>query len=222
MVHGTIASLDAFHLDPVHHLRRAENKQLQLKIAGEVGLDVPRTLITNEPEAVRRFARECPHGMIMKTLSSFAIYEQGEQKVVFTTAVRTEHLEHLADLRHCPAIFQEQVPKTLELRTTIVGDRLFTASIDSQRSARTRVDWRRDGLGLIDAWAPYRLPVEVEGRMLELMRRLGLNYGAADLILAPDGRHVFLEVNPVGEFFWLEKHTGLPISSAIAELLVRH
>ncbi len=219
-VHGMIASLDAFHLDPVYRLRRAENKQLQLKIARQVGLDIPRTLITNEPAAVRRFALECRQGMIMKTLSSFAIYEQGEQKVVFTNAVQTKDLEHVADLRYCPATFQEQVPKAVELRTTIVGDRLFTASIDSQRCEKTSIDWRRDGLGLMGEWAPYQLPVEVEERLLKLMRLLGLGYGAADLILTPDGHHVFLEVNPVGEFFWLEKHPGLPLSGAIAKLLV--
>lgn len=219
-VHGMIASLDAFHLDPVYRLRRAENKQLQLKIAREVGLGIPRTLITNKPEAVRAFAHECKRGMVMKTLFSFAIYEQGEQKVVFTNAVQTKDLERLADLRYCPATFQEQVPKALELRTTIVGDRVFTASIDSQRSAKSAIDWRRDGLGLIDAWEPYQLPAEVEGRLLKLMRVLGLNYGAADLILTPDGHHVFLEVNPVGEFFWLERRPGLPLSSAIAHLLV--
>jgi MvdD family ATP-grasp ribosomal peptide maturase len=219
-VQGMIASLDAFHLDPVYRLRRAENKQLQLKIAREVGLHIPRTLITNEPEAVRRFARVCKHGMITKTLSSFAIYEQGEQKVVFTNTVQTKDLERLADLRYCPAIFQEQVPKTLELRTTIVGDRLFTASIDSQRSEKSRVDWRRDGPGLIDDWEPYQLPAEVEERLLKLMRFLGLNYGAADLIRTPDGHHFLLEVNQVGEFFWLERHAGLPLSGAIAQLLV--
>jgi len=218
-VQGMIASLDAFHLDPVYRLRRAENKQLQLKIAREVGLHIPRTLITNDPEAVRRFAPECKQGMIMKTLSSFAIYEQGEQKVVFTNAVQTKDLEHLADLRYCPATFQEQIPKALELRTTIVGDRLFTASIDSQRCKKSSIDWRRDGFGLIDQWEPYQLPPEVEERLLTLMRFLGLNYGAADLILTPDGHHVFLEVNPVGEFFWLEKNPGLPLSDAIAHLL---
>jgi biotin carboxylase len=47
-----------------------------------------------------------------------------------------------------------------------------------------------------------------------------LHYGAADFILTPDGRHVFLEINPAGEFFWLEKYTGLPLSGAIASLLV--
>jgi len=219
-IQGMIASLDAFHLDPVYRLRRAENKQLQLKIAKDVGLEIPRTLITNEPEAVRRFARECSQGIIMKTLSSFAIYERGEQKVVFTNLVQTQDLEHLADLRYCPATFQEQVPKALELRTTIVADRVFTASIDSQRSEKSSIDWRRDGLGLIDEWEPYELPAEVEERLLKLMRFLSLNYGAADFILTPDGHHVFLEVNPVGEFFWLEKYRGLPLSGAIAHLLV--
>ncbi|MCP3716916.1 MvdC/MvdD family ATP grasp protein [Paraburkholderia sp. CNPSo 3281] len=219
-LHGMIASLDAFHLDPVHRLRRAENKQLQLKIAREVGLTIPRTLITNAPEAVRSFARECRHGMIMKTLSSFAIYEECEQKVVFTSTVQDKDLERLDDLRYCPAIFQEQVSKALELRTTIVGNRVFTASIDSQRSEKTSVDWRRDGLGLLEAWEPYALPPEVENGLLKLMHALGLNYGAADFILTPDGRHCFLEVNPVGEFFWLEKHPGLPLAGAIANLLV--
>ncbi|WP_233887829.1 MvdC/MvdD family ATP grasp protein [Paraburkholderia flagellata] len=219
-LHGMIASLDAFHLDPVHRLRRAENKQLQLKIAREVGLTMPRTLITNAPEAVRGFARECRQGMIMKTLSSFAIYEQGDQKVVFTNTLHDKDLERLDDLRYCPAIFQEQVPKALELRATIVGKRVFTASIDSQRSEKSSVDWRRDGIGLLEAWEPYPLPLEVENGLLKLMHALGLNYGAADFILTPDGRHCFLEVNPVGEFFWLEKHPGLPLSGAIADLLV--
>jgi hypothetical protein len=134
---------------------------------------------------VRRFARECNQGIIMKTLSSFAIYERGEQKVVFTNSVQTKDLEHLADLRYCPATFQEHVLKALELRTTIVADRVFTASIDSQRSEKSSIDWRRDGFGLIDEWEPYELPAEVEERLLKLMRFLGLNYGAADFILTP-------------------------------------
>jgi MvdD family ATP-grasp ribosomal peptide maturase len=219
-VQGMIASLSAFHLDPVYRLRRAENKQLQLTVARELGLDTPRTLISNDPQAVRRFARVCPQGMVMKTLSAFAIYEEGEQRVVFTSPVREQDMAHLDELRYCPATFQEQVPKALELRATVVGDKVFTASIDSQQCDRSRVDWRRDGIALIDDWQTYRLPEAVTQRLLKLMRFFGLNYGAADFILTPDGRHVFLEVNPVGEFFWLERNPGFPISAAIADLLV--
>ena len=155
----------------------------------------------------------------MKTLSSFAIYERGDQKVVFTNSVKTRDLGHLADLRYCPATFQEHVPKALELRTTIVGDRVFTASIDSQRSEKTSIDWRRDGFGLIADWEPYELPAEVEERLMKLMRPW-VSIWRSRFHPHPDGHHVFLEVNPVGEFFWLEKYRGLPLSGAIADLLV--
>jgi glutathione synthase/RimK-type ligase-like ATP-grasp enzyme len=118
--------------------------------------------------------------------------------------------------------FQEMIPKTLELRVTVVGDRVMTASIDSQSSERAAYDWRRDGLRLAQGWKTYELPREVEEKVLRLMDYFVLNYGAIDIIATPDGRHVFLEVNPVGEFFWLERSPGLPVSDAIADVLLGH
>lgn len=219
-IQGMIASLKAFHLDPLPNIRHAENKQLQLQVARQLGLDTPRTLITNNPPAVREFAQQCESGLIAKMLSSFAIYESGQEKVVFTNPVTSEDLDNLDSLRFCPMTFQEKVPKALELRTTIVGKRVFTASIDSQSSEQARHDWRRQGVALLKGWEPYVLPQDVEQKLLELMAHFGLTYGALDLILTPDGRHVFLEVNPVGEFFWLEQCPGLQISKAIADILL--
>lgn len=220
-IQGMIASIKGFHLDPVPHIRRAENKQLQLQVAREVGLFTPRTLTTNNPLSVRQFASECEQGIITKMLSSFAIYdEQGRENVVFTNPVAPEDLDHLDGLRFCPMTFQEKVPKALELRTIIVGKRVFTAAVDSQALQKARYDWRRQGIALLDAWQPYDLPQDVEEKLLKLMTNFRLNYGAIDIILTPDGRHVFLEVNPVGEFFWLEGCPGLPISQAIADVLL--
>jgi MvdD family ATP-grasp ribosomal peptide maturase len=220
MVQGAIASIKGFHLDPLQNIRRAENKQLQLQIARELCLDIPRTLTTNNPQAVREFAQECDQGMVTKMLSSFAIYdEQGQEKVVFTNPVKPEDLENMDGLRFCPMTFQEKIPKALELRTIIVGKRVLTAAVDSQALEKAQTDWRRQGIALMNAWQPYNLPQDVEQKLLGLMANLGLNYGAIDIILTPDGQHIFLEVNPVGEFFWLERSPGLPISSAIAELL---
>ncbi|KAB8314179.1 MvdD family ATP-grasp ribosomal peptide maturase [Tolypothrix campylonemoides VB511288] len=222
-IQGMIASIKGFHLDPIPHIRRAENKQLQLQVAREVGLDIPRTLTTNNPLSVRQFASECEQGIITKMLSSFAIYDkQGRENVVFTNPVAPEDLDHLDGLRFCPMTFQEKVPKALELRTIIVGKRVFTAAVDSQALQKARYDWRRQGIGLLDAWQPYDLPQDVEEKLLKLMTNFRLNYGAIDIILTPDGRHVFLEVNPVGEFFWLEGCPGLPISQAIADVLLTH
>jgi MvdD family ATP-grasp ribosomal peptide maturase len=220
--HGMLASLKTFRMDHVHHIRHAENKQLQLQVARELGLGIPRTLTTNDPAAVRAFAKSCESGIVTKMLSSFAIHDEGKELVVFTNAVKQEDLEDLSGLNLCPATFQELIPKSLEIRVTVVGHRVMSASIDSQVSTRATHDWRRDGVRMIQDWQPYELPIEVEEKILRLMDYFSLNYSAIDIILTPDGKHIFLELNPCGEFFWLERTPGLPISDAIADLLLAH
>ncbi|XWK88460.1 MAG: MvdD family ATP-grasp ribosomal peptide maturase [Phormidium sp.] len=222
-VRGMIASLKAFHFDKMSNVDRAKNKQLQMQIAREVGLLTPRTLTTNNPEAVKQFAQEFQEqGIITKMLSSFAIYdEQGQEQVVYTSLVTQEDLENLSGLCFCPMTFQENVPKALELRTTIVGHRVFTAAVDSQKLAGSTYDWRKEGRALVKDWEAYNLPEDVEKKLLKLMAYFGLNYGAIDIIVTPDERHIFLEINPVGEFFWMETFSpNFPISEAIAEILV--
>jgi len=219
-VKGMMESLKTFRLDPEPAIRLAENKQLQLQLAREVGLETPRTLITNDPMAVKAFAKHCKDGMIAKMLSSFAIYDEQGEKVVFTNRVSAEDLDHLDELQLCPMTFQENIAKALEIRVTVVGNQVFAASIASQFSATARDDWRKDGLALLPEWKHYKLPAAIKRRLLKLMDFFQLNYGAADFILTPDGRLVFLEINPAGEFFWLEKWPGLPISSAIADVLL--
>lgn len=216
---GTIATLDCFQLDPLHAVRRADYKELQTRLAIEVGLDVPRTLFTNDPQAVRAFYDELEGRVVTKMQSHFAVYRDGRDQVVFTNRVKPEDLEGLDGLRYCPMIFQEMVPKRLELRAVVVGRQVFTAAVDSQASAVTEVDWRRDGVGLIDRWQPYTLPPDVERALLALTEAFGLHYAAADFMVTPDGRHVFLEINASGEWFWLQESPGLPIARAMADLL---
>ena len=220
--HGMLASLKAFRVDHLHHIRHAENKQLQLQVARELGLDTPRTLTTNDPTAARAFAKNCEGGIVTKMLSSFAIYDEGKELVVFTNPVKPEDLSDLSGLSLCPVTFQELLPKSLEIRVTVVGQRVMSAAVNSQVSARATHDWRRDGLRMVHNWEPYKLPLEFEEKILRVMDYFSLNYGAIDVILTPDGRHVFLELNPSGEFFWLERTPGLPVSDAIADLLLGH
>ncbi|MBE9208859.1 MvdD family ATP-grasp ribosomal peptide maturase [Nostoc sp. LEGE 06077] len=221
-VRGMIASLGGFHLDKMSNVDRANNKQLQLQVAQQIGLLTPRTLTTNNPAAVKQFAQECEQGIVTKMLSSFAIYDdQGRENVVFTTPVTADDLENMAGLCYCPMTFQENVPKALELRTTIVGHQVFTAAVNSQSLAGSTFDWRKEGKALVNNWQPYKLPEDIEKKLLNLLAHFGLNYGAIDIIVTPDGRHIFLEVNPVGEFFWMEIYSPhYPISQAIAEILL--
>ncbi len=219
-VYGLFASLDCFMIDPMTRIRHAENKQLQLKLARAIGLDTPKTLTTNDPAAVRAFYDECNGRIVTKMLAAFAVYEEGLEKVVFTTPVPAADLEDLEGLKYCPMTFQEQLDKAVELRITIIGSRVFTAAVDSSVFERSKTDWRREGRALLEKWKPYELPKNVEAGLLKLMDALTLNYGAIDVIVTPEGRYVFLEVNPAGEFFWLEREPGFPISEAIADVVL--
>jgi MvdD family ATP-grasp ribosomal peptide maturase len=221
VVLGMMNSLDAFTMDPYHRIRVASDKQLQLKIARQVGLEIPLTLTTNHPDEVKTFFKARGGDIVAKALSSFAVVEDGEEKVVFTTHIKKEHLEDLHGLQYSPMTFQENVPKKVELRVTVVGRQIFCAAVDSQSLDKTQYDWRRDGVGLLKEWKAHDLPKEIETKIHTFMDYFQLNYGAIDIIVTPDDRYVFLEINPGGEFFWLQNHSPkFPLGQAIANVLL--
>lgn len=98
-----------------------------------------------------------------------------------------------------------------------MGNDIFTAAIDSQSLNHTKIDWRRDGINL--PHTIYRLPDEVANKCLELTHQFKLNFGAIDMIVTPDNEYVFLEINPNGQWAWIEEMTGLPIAQAMITLL---
>lgn len=218
---GTIAATRCFQLDPLRAVRRADHKELQLRVARQVGLRIPRTLFSNEPQAVRRFVRAVKGPVISKMQHSFAIYREGIENVVFTNVIGRDDLERLDGLRYSPMTFQEQVPKALEVRATVVGRRVFSAAVDSNALEDAKVDWRREGIPLLHAWRPYQLPRDVERGLLRLTKWFGLNYAAADFIVTPKGEHLFLEANACGEFYWLQRTPGLPILQALVDCLTK-
>jgi hypothetical protein len=122
-------------------------------------------------------------------------------------------------VRYCPVTVQPYVDKRVELRVTVVGDRVFPVALDSQWTNHTRHDWRR-GDHHHGRYAIHDLPPDHAQRCVELVRRLGLCFGAIDLILTPDGRYVFLEINPNGAWLWMQRTTGLPIGAAICDVLM--
>jgi glutathione synthase/RimK-type ligase-like ATP-grasp enzyme len=203
--------------------RAAENKLRQLRVARGLGLEIPRTLVTNDPGEVVAFHDALGGRMVTKMLTPLTQSMSGHTAFVHTSVVRPEDLEDLEGLRHSPMVFQEHVPKAHELRVAVVagrgGGRCFPGAIDATRSDAGRVDWRRSAPTQA-AWRPGTLPDDVAARLLELVRALDLVYGAVDLIVTPEGRHVFLEVNPAGEWGMLERDAGLPIAAALADALL--
>jgi glutathione synthase/RimK-type ligase-like ATP-grasp enzyme len=133
-----------------------------------------------------------------------------------TRVLRREELAVLESVRYAPVIFQEYVPVGLDLRVTVLGGEMFAAAI---RTAETsyEADYRMD----MDAARvePFELPADVSERIERLLARLGLVYGAIDMRLTPDRRFVFLEINPSGEWRFVERRSGQPITASFARLL---
>lgn len=192
----------------------ADDKVLQLEAAQALGLEVPPTLVTNDPDAFLRFRGE--HGRVVaKSLSGSAGLPASKR--ILTTVLGPRDAAAADLVRHAPVCFQAYVPKASELRATVVGGRVHAVRIHSQEHAATRHDWRRYAPGL--RYERAKLPPATARRLVALVKRLGLDYGGADLVERPDGGLVFLEINTLPAWLWLEEATGEPIAASLADLL---
>jgi glutathione synthase/RimK-type ligase-like ATP-grasp enzyme len=175
-------------------------------------------LVTNSPQAFLEFYFECRGQLVSKVILFGRVHRNGENHDSYTHVVQRRELVGYQSVRYAPGIFQEYVPKRVELRVTVVGSRVFAAEIHSQDSRLTRDDWRHYDNDRA-TYAPHALPKSIENLCLQLVRALHLSFGAIDLVLTPQGEYVFLEINPNGQWVWVQELAGLPIAEAIAELL---
>lgn len=199
--------------------QQAQFKAGHLAVAGALGFELPPTLITSSPTDFLDFYREHNGAIVSKLAGTAFHHTAGTTFNRYTEVVSRRDPAYAHAVRYCPMIFQAYVPKRVELRITVVGGRVFAAEIHSQASNHTRHDWRRYDMKETPH-LPHTLPPAVEQRCVRLVERLGLSFGAIDMVLTPDGRYVFLEINPNGQYLWIEEATGLPISEAICDLLI--
>jgi MvdC family ATP-grasp ribosomal peptide maturase len=215
--------LDALHgarwVNDLQRERAAENKQRQLRVAAAAGLRIPRTLVTNDPAAAQQFFDETEGRMVAKLLRPLTVSMNADTDFVYTSRVSAEDLAAADTLRHSPMVFQELIPKARELRVAWVAGEAYTGALDASGTSRGQTDWRRAAPEDC-RWQRGELPAAVARSLHSLMSELGLVFGAIDLICTPAGEHVFLEVNPAGEWGMLERDLNLPISEAIAGALL--
>jgi glutathione synthase/RimK-type ligase-like ATP-grasp enzyme len=178
---------------------------------------VPRTLVTNDATAVRRFHAESGPGLICKVFGSNIITENGTAKVVYTHRLDEGDLANLHNVGSTAHQFQDWVhDKHHEARVIVVGDRIFPVLIHAS-SATSRIDWRTDYSAL--RYEIAELPVCVESGVRCYMAAFGLAYAAFDFAIDATGKRVFLEANTAGQYGFLETHTGAAIGNALADLL---
>lgn len=215
-----------YWISSISNIRVAENKPLQLELATNLGFLMPDTIVTNDKDEAWCFYKKHSGRVVYKSLSLgyYLSYKEPWKietvhGVIFTTPIEGYQKSDFELVSNCPCLLQQYVPKKFELRITVVGEKVFAAKIDSQENTETLHDWRRKDPDHI-AHSVHELPIEITKKCTSLVKKLGLQYGAIDMIYTPEDEYVFLEINPNGQYGWIEDMTELNISEAIAKALV--
>lgn len=200
-------------------IRRAEEKPFQLKVAAEVGLSIPETLISNDPDVIKESIKQGSE-WISKPLWSGSYPNSRGDLGIWCEDVDDSLLSIESDeLRVAPLIFQRKVLKAFDARVIVFKSKAFSFAIHQNSKSNTLTDWRAAEPAKL-TYTSYALPSEVSDRCLKVLERLNLKFGAFDFAVLPSGEHVFLEINPNGQWAWLEIETGVDLTGALIELLL--
>jgi glutathione synthase/RimK-type ligase-like ATP-grasp enzyme len=208
----------------------ADNKLYQTDLARKIGFTVPKTLVTNDPQAFLNFYKECDQDAIIKQPSEICLIDDSERQNAqhshdleanaygfYTQKIPPEHLDKIEEIIITPCLFQEHIKKKADIRVTVVGDQLFSALIDSQDHPETVVDFR---LKLDLPIHHFELPEAISHKLVNLIHSWNLEFAKCNFIITPENKLVFLEVNVEENWLWIEHELGLAISKAITEHLV--
>lgn len=203
-------------INPIDKVVIGEHKVFQLRLAAQLGFVAPETLISSRAEEIADFL-ETGRPAICKPIFH-GLYIEGEQRYsIYTRRITRDSLPDQATVDLCPVFVQEEVPRSADLRVTLIGEHCFAVRIVSDDPGT--IDWRAPGLKLTQT--AVSLSPDIERKCRAMMGLLGLRYAAFDFIETPTGDLVFLELNPTGEWAWLEDQLGLPMRDAFIELFYR-
>ncbi|HSU12854.1 grasp-with-spasm system ATP-grasp peptide maturase [Longimicrobium sp.] len=203
-----------------HPETRRVNKLRALRAARDAGLAIPATLLTNDKRTLQAFMAAHPDVITKCVGDADMLNVEGRTFGMYTARLSAEDVDALPDT-FFPSLVQEMVEKSCELRVFYLDGECWPMAIFSQNDAQTAVDFRRYNVERPNRTVPYRLPAEVEAAVRRFMETMRLDTGSLDLIRTPDGRHVFLEVNPAGQFAMVSEPCNYPLHRRVAEYLIR-
>lgn len=209
---GSLYALPALHVNHPLRTQAADFKPAQLALARQLGLRIPATLISNRILDIRAFIDAHPDGVVYKTLrwTPYRIGDEGRS--TWTEPVAIEELDPSVIVT--PHLFQARIAKIADVRVTVVGETVFAVRIDSDL-----LDWRADYDAL--SYSIIDLPGQLEKQLRAYLERCGLIFGCFDLAIDAGGDYVWIELNPNGQWGWLEDEAGVPLTAAFADILER-
>lgn len=197
------------------------NKPIALFEAKKAGMSVPNTIVTGDKKELLDFFFTNDSKIITKAYDmGFSSHEENEIFLEYTSTVSEDQIKKMPTTFK-PTLFQESIDKQYEIRVFFLNGECYSTAIFSQNNLKTRVDYRRYDQEKMNRCVPYELPHSVEQSVLDFMKACNLKTGSIDIIKARDGRYVFLEVNPVGQFGALSAYSNYNLHKKVAEYLMK-
>ena len=203
------------------------NKWLEMERAASLGFEIPSSIMTNEPDSIRDFWEETNRQMVFKKIRQGLFFmKDGKRFVLHTSNVPEDKMtdEFIDRMRFCPVFLQQNIKKKYDIRVIVIGERVLSFAIHSQNVKEGITDYRTAALlGKIDQMRHELVDLgeDINAKLITFVKSFGLSFSAIDLIETPDGRLIFLEDNPNGQWAWLEQKTGVKISKVFAEFFMR-
>ena len=170
------------------------NKLTCLLMANNIGLKIPKTLITALKEAVDMSTRAS------KAITDIMQCRVGDKILGVHTILLDEETFNTAPTVFFPTLFQQYIQKSYELRIFYLHGELYPMAIFSQNNEKTRIDFRHYDRERPNRTVPYKLPRYIQSKLLRLMKLLKFSSGSIDMVVDEMGDYYFLEVNPIGQF----------------------
>jgi hypothetical protein len=197
-----------------------ECKPRQLLLASQIGFQVPDTVISNDPDAVRLLANKHFNKLVAKALYSPLIEEPDKDFFVFTNEINISDINSDEDFRISPSIFQQSLRPKVDYRVTVIGETVLPVEVLNQSVEEySDIDWRTKKTGL--KFSACNLPLDIMEKCKNYVRDNGLIFGAIDLV-RHDDKFFFLEINPNGEWGWLQHPHGIPIAKTLCDLMLTY
>ncbi len=197
----------------------ASHKIEQLTRAKKYGLNIPQTIVTNSSKIAKDFFYKQLDGVIVKPLASGFVERDENDTIIYTSDFSEEHMAFLEEIRECPVMFQAKVRKNLDVRVTVLDETIIAVALVAEElDGVQRLDIRRNNMSDVNYFT-VEIPPTVSDAILFLLKSYKLRFAALDFGITASGDWLFFEINPNGQWAWLDIYADAGISKVFVEKL---
>ena len=201
----------------IENCMSVQNKISLYPFADKIGLNIPKTLISNSKKSIEAFF-DANKQVVLKTLHQLALKFESESAMLLTQIVSREEFLSYQQQGESPLFLQQFIKKLYDIRLIVIGTEVLSCKIDASKSPIGHVDWRVYDLANTPHYK-ISIPDTLKKDILTLMKAMCLDYACIDICVDSEGKYWLLDLNPFGRYLWIEYTAGIPITKCLSDFL---